>query len=70
MSNLSSAQINTLATAIADIHIPAADENAHPLAIGDVLRPLLLELRRSRMTGKPMRKEILDRFCGQAAPSL
>ncbi len=68
MSSLSSAQINILATAIADIHIPAVDTD--PRAIGDILRPFMLELRRSRMTGRPMQKEILDRFCGKAATSL
>jgi hypothetical protein len=70
MSNLSSAKINTLATAIADIHIPTADASAEPRAIGDVLRPFMLELRRSRMTGQPMREEILDRFCAKADASL
>ena len=70
MSNWSSAKINTLATAIADIHIPATDANTHPRTIGDALRPFMLELRRSRMTGKPMREEILHRFCAKAETSL
>ena len=62
MSNIASAQIKTLSTAIADIYLPS-DESESPRAIGDILRPLMLELRRSRMTGEPPRQDIVDRFC-------
>ena len=63
MSNASSAQIKTLSTTIADIYLPASCESANPRAIADILRPLLLEIRRSRMSGEPMRQDIVDRFC-------
>jgi hypothetical protein len=63
MSNTASAQIKTLSSAIADIYLPSDDEGQGPRAIGDILRPLMLELRRSRMTGQPPRQDILDRFC-------
>ena len=65
MSHQSSAQIKSLSAAIADIHIASAVES-EPRSIGEHLRPFMLELRRSRMTGQPMRQNILDRFC--AAP--
>lgn len=64
MSNITSAQIKTLSHVIADIHIPSSD--GEPRSIGEVLRPLLLEMRRSRMTGEPMRKDIVDRFSANA----
>ena len=64
--SISSAKIKTLSHAIADIHIPAGTE-VEPRAIGDLLRPLLLELRRNRMTGEPMRQDIVDRFCAPPA---
>jgi hypothetical protein len=65
MSHQSSAQIKTLSAAIADIHIAPAVES-EPRSIGELLRPLLLEMRRSRMTGEPMRQEIVDRFAPPA----
>ena len=61
MSHQSSAQIKSLSAAIADIHITSAVES-EPRSIGEHLRPFMLELRRSRMTGEPMRQEIVDRF--------
>ena len=62
MANITSAQIKTLSTAIADIYLPASCEDASPRAIGDILRPLLIEMRKSRLSGKPMSQDILDRF--------
>ena len=62
MSNTASAQIRTLSTAIADIYLPS-DESEAPRAIGDILRPLLIEMRKSRLSGRPMSQDILDRFC-------
>ena len=63
MSNAASAQIKTLSTAIADIYLPDNCEDTSPRAIGDILRPLLIEMRKSRLSGKPMSQDILDRFC-------
>jgi hypothetical protein len=63
MSNTASAQIKTLSNAIADIYLPASDESSNPRSINDILRPLMLEIRRSRMTGEPLRQDIVDRFC-------
>lgn len=65
MSYHSSIQIKTLSGGIADIYIDDAAESG-PRPIGVVLRPLMTELRRSRTTGEPMRKEILEHFCGPA----
>ena len=65
MSHHASAQIKALSATIADIHIAAVTTN-EPRAMGDILRPFMLELRRSHAMGEPMRQEILDRFC--AAP--
>ncbi|MBI1214009.1 MAG: hypothetical protein GC190_21310 [Alphaproteobacteria bacterium] len=62
MSNITSAQIKTLSTAIADIYLPASCEPT-PRAVGDVLRPLLIEMRKSRLSGQPMSQEIIERFC-------
>lgn len=61
--NTASAQIKTLSTAIADIYLPAECEDTGPRAIGDILRPLLIEMRKSRLSGKPMSQDIIDRFC-------
>jgi hypothetical protein len=58
--------IKTPANAIADIHIRDIGVPSEPRAIGEILRPFLLELRRSRATGEPMRQDILDRFCAPA----
>ena len=66
MSYHPSIQIKALSNAIADIHISASDAEAGPRAIGDILRPFMAELRRSRMTGEPMRAEILARFAAPA----
>lgn len=66
MSHQSSVQLKSLSAAIADIHIASAVES-EPRSIGEHLRPFMLELRRSRMTGEPMRRDILDRF--SAAPT-
>jgi hypothetical protein len=62
---VSSAQIKFLPRAIADIYLPSS--NNEPGSIAEVLRPLLLEMRRSRMTGEPMRKTVLDRFSEPAS---
>jgi hypothetical protein len=61
--NTASAQIKTLSTAIADIYLPAECEDVGPRAVGDILRPLLIEMRKSRLSGKPMSQDIIDRFC-------
>ena len=61
--NTASAQIKTLSTAIADIYLPADIEDTGPRAIGDILRPLLIEMRKSRLSGKPMSQDIIDCFC-------
>jgi hypothetical protein len=66
MSYHSSAQIKALSNLIADIHIRDDEAANGPRAIGEILRPFLLELRRSRATGKPMRQDVLDRFCAPA----
>jgi hypothetical protein len=58
--------IKTPANAIADIHIRDVGVPSEPRAIGEILRPFLLELRRSRTTGEPMCQDILDRFCAPA----
>ena len=63
MSNIASAQIKTLSTAFADIYLPSSCEDTSPRAIGDILRPLLIEMRKSRLSGQPMSQDILDRFC-------
>jgi hypothetical protein len=62
MSNTASANITTLSTAIADIYLPNECET-NPRAVGDILRPLLIEMRKSRLSGQPMSQEIVDRFC-------
>lgn len=66
MSYQAIGQIKTPANAIADIHIRDIGVPSEPRAIGEILRPFLLELRRSRATGEPMRQDILDRFCAPA----
>ncbi len=63
MSHSSSAQIKTLSNAIADIYLPASDDSTNPRSVADILRPLMLEIRRSRMSGAPMRQDIVERFC-------
>jgi hypothetical protein len=63
MSNPASAQIKTLSTAIADIYLPSDEEGQGPRAIGDILRPFMIAVRRSRLSGEPLPQDILDRFC-------
>ena len=63
MSNAASAQIKTLSTAIADIYLPSDAEDTGPRAIGAILRPLLIEMRKSRLSGRPLSQDIIDRFC-------
>ena len=61
MSHYSLKQIKTLSVAISDIYIDDPVESG-PRAIADVLRPFMIELKRSRIAALPMRTEILDRY--------
>ena len=60
--NTASAQIKTLSAVIADIYLPTECEPT-PRAVGDILRPLLIEMRKSRLSGQPLSQDIIDRFC-------